>query len=60
MKGMVFYLEIYLNGKPSDEHFKNNILELGGRITPRLGNHVTHMIWSDGKPQTLLRVSKQY
>ena len=60
MKGLVFYLEIYCNGKQTDEYFKNNIMELGGRITPRLGSHVTHMIWSDGKPKTLLRVSQQY
>ena len=57
-KGMFFYLEVFLNGKQSDEYFKNNILELGGRITARLGGHVTHMVWSEGKPRTLLKVSK--
>ena len=52
-KGLTFHLEIYTNGMSADTFFKKTVLEHGGKISRRLGNHVTHLVWSEGRTKTI-------
>lgn len=55
LKGLIFYLEVFTNGEAADNFFKKAIAEHGGKISRRLGKHVTHLVWSDGRTKTLTR-----
>ena len=52
-KDLVFYLEIFHEGTSLEDSFKNKIEEYGGKISKRLGNQVTHLIWGEGRLKTL-------
>ena len=52
-KGKTFYLDIYTNGNSADTFFYNSVLNHGGKISRRLGRHVTHLVWSEGRPKTI-------
>ena len=52
-KGLCFYLEIFTEGQSKNSVFEDAIVERGGKLTCRLGKHVTHMVWSQGRPNTL-------
>ena len=54
-KNLVIHCEILHDGKPIDEYFKNKVVEFGGRLVDRLYKNVTHLIWSNGKPKTLVK-----
>jgi hypothetical protein len=54
-KNLVFYFEILHEGKPIGEYFKNKVLEFGGRLVEKLSKNVTHVVWGDGKPKTLIK-----
>ena len=45
-KGLCFYLEICTDGKPQNAAFEKAVGECGGKISRRLGKHVTHLVWS--------------
>ena len=45
-KGMVFYLEIFSDGNPMDDAFKSKIEGLGGKLSKRINEKVTHLVWS--------------
>ena len=51
--GKVFYLEIFFDGKVAHEYFEKLIREHGGKLSRRLGKHVTHLVWSEGRKKTL-------
>ena len=50
---MVFHLEIFSDGAPMDVAFKSKIEELGGKISKRMHEKVTHLVWSQGTDKTL-------
>ena len=52
-KGLSFYLEIFTNGEVADTYFSNAVTKHGGKHSRRLGKHITHLVWSEGKTQTL-------
>ena len=43
------------NGEVADTYFINAVTKHGGRHSRRLGKHITHLVWSEGKKQTLNR-----
>ena len=56
--GMVFYLEIMQEGKVADTFFVKAVLTHGGKLSRRLGKHVTHLVWSQGRPKTLKKAQE--
>jgi len=54
-KPLTFYLEIRLDGQPQEQAFLETIEEMGGRVLKRLTNAVTHVVWANGKLQSLSR-----
>ena len=52
-KGLVFFLEIYTNGQLADSFFSNTVVDHGGKISRRMGKHITHLVWSEGRHKTL-------
>lgn len=54
-KNMVFYIEIYHEGKPHDEYFKNKVLEHGGKLSLNFSKNVTHLVWSQGRSKLILK-----
>ena len=52
-KELCFYLEICSDGKPQSQAFEKAVIECGGKVSRRLGKHVTHLVWSQGKKKTL-------
>ena len=52
-KGLAFYLEIQNNGEPANHFFEKAVVDHGGKISRRLGKHVTHLVWSEGRTRTL-------
>lgn len=52
-KDLVFYLDVYTNGESAESYFAASILEHGGKISRRLGKHITHMLWSQGREKVL-------
>jgi len=57
-KNLIFYLEIK-SGDGGDAQpntfFEKVVIECGGKLSRRLGKHVTHLVWSQGKEATLKR-----
>lgn len=54
-KSLVFRFEVMHDGKSIDEHWRNKVVEFGGRVSDVLGKHVTHLVWSNGKPKTITK-----
>ena len=52
---MVFFLEIFSDGKPMDDAFKSKIESLGGKLAKRINEKVTHLVWSQGTDKTLAK-----
>ena len=52
-KGLTFFLEIFHNGQSQHSFFEKAIIDHGGKVSRRLGKHVTHLVWSDGRTKTL-------
>ena len=52
-KGLFFYLDIFTNGERADSFFTKSVLDHGGKISGRLGKHITHLVWSEGRVKTL-------
>ena len=52
---MVFYLEIFSDGNPMDDAFKSKIEGLGGKLSKRINEKVTHLVWSNGTDKTLAK-----
>ena len=52
-EGLFFYLDIFTNGERADSFFTKSVLDHGGRISERLGKHITHLVWSEGRAKTL-------
>lgn len=40
-------------GKPLDTSFNQQALAYGGKVSEKLTNNVTHLIWSDGRIKTV-------
>ena len=58
LKSLTFYLEIRLDGQPQEEAFQETIEQLGGRVLKRLQNTVSHVIWVNGRLQTLAKAKE--
>jgi len=54
-RGMVFYLEIFTEGEAADSFFQKAVMNHGGKLSRRLGKHVTHLVWSQGRAKTLAK-----
>lgn len=48
-------MEIRLDGQPQEQAFLETIEEMGGRVLKRLTGAVTHVVWANGKLQSLGR-----
>ena len=45
--GLVFFLEIFKDGKQTDDSFfQKAVTQHGGKLSRRLGKHVSHLVWS--------------
>ena len=53
LKGLVFFLDINHDGNSMNATFTTKIEELGGKISKRLDKQVTHLVWGQGKIDTL-------
>lgn len=52
------YLEIKLDGQSQEQAFSDQIEQFGGRCLKVLVKSATHVVWSNGKLQTLLKASE--
>ena len=51
----MFYLDIVNEGNSINEAFALKIETFGGKVSKRIDKHVTHVVWSYGKLETLER-----
>ena len=52
-EGLFFYLDIFTNGEKAGSYFTKSVIDHGGKISSRLGKHITHLVWSEGRAKTL-------
>lgn len=57
-KGLVFYLEIFQDGKSASDFFQQMISDFGGKVSRRLGGNVTHLVWANGRQKTLQKMGQ--
>jgi NAD-dependent DNA ligase len=54
----VFFFEIMHQGKAIDGYFRQQTVQMGGKVADKLSKSVTHLIWSDGKIKTLSKAQE--
>ena len=53
MKGLTFYLEILSEGNDRNSIFQTAVIDHGGKVSYRLGKHISYLVWSQGRASTL-------